>query len=54
MLEAEIDVFSGMPNPTFELSEKEEKELLDRVVADASQLSPAADSTRTSDWATAV
>ena len=46
MLEAEIDVFSGMPNPTFELSEKEEKELLDRVVAGASQLSPAADSTQ--------
>ena len=25
MLEAEIDVFSGMPNPTFELSEREER-----------------------------
>jgi hypothetical protein len=46
MLEAEIDVFSGMPNPTFELSEKEEKELLDRVVAGASQLSPVADSSQ--------
>jgi hypothetical protein len=43
MLEAEIDVFSGMPNPTFELSEKEEKEFLDRIVADAGQMSAVAD-----------
>lgn len=39
MLEVEIDVFSGMPNPTFELSEREEKELHDRIVADAGQMS---------------
>jgi len=45
MLEAEIDVFSGMPNPTFELSANEEKELLDRIVAEASQMSPVADPT---------
>jgi hypothetical protein len=45
MLEAEIDVFSGMPNPTFELSEKQEAELLERIVADASQMSPVTDPT---------
>ena len=27
MLQVEIDIFSGMPNPTFELTEKEEKML---------------------------
>src|SRR5262245_5020468 len=43
MLEAEIDVFSGMPNPTFELSDKEEQELLDRIVAEAGQMSAVAD-----------
>jgi hypothetical protein len=43
MLEAEIDVFSGMPNPTFELSEKEEKELVDRIVAEPNQMSPVMD-----------
>ena len=43
MLQAEIDVFSGMPNPTFELSEEEEKELLDRIVAEAKQMSPIID-----------
>jgi hypothetical protein len=46
MLEAEIDVFSGMPNPTFELSEKEEQELLDRIVSEASQMSPVVDPTK--------
>jgi len=45
MLEAEIDVFSGMPNPTFELSEKEEKELLDRILADAGSMSAVVDPT---------
>jgi hypothetical protein len=34
MLEVEIDVFSGMPNPKIELSEREEQELIDRIVAD--------------------
>ena len=46
MLEAEIDVFSGMPNPTFELSEKEEKELLERIAAEANQMSPVMDRTQ--------
>ncbi len=46
MLQAEIDVFSGMPNPTFELSEEEEKELLDRIVAEAKQMSPVIDRTQ--------
>ena len=43
MLQVEIDVFSGMPNPTFELSEKEEKEFLDRIVAQAGEMSPVMD-----------
>jgi hypothetical protein len=43
MLQVEIDVFSGMPNPTFELSEKEEKEFLDRIVAQAGEMSPVVD-----------
>src|SRR5687768_9634895 len=29
-----------MPNPTFELSEREEQEFLDRILADAGQISP--------------
>jgi hypothetical protein len=45
MLEAEIDVFSGMPNPTFQLSDKEEKELVDRILAEPAQLSPVMDET---------
>jgi hypothetical protein len=40
MLEVEIDVFSGMPNPTFLLTEKEESELLDRIVGDPVQMAP--------------
>ena len=40
MLEVEIDVFSGMPNPTFYLSESEEKELLDRILAEPTQMAP--------------
>jgi len=43
MLEVEIDVFSGMPNPKFELTEKEEQQLLDRILSDTSQMSPVAD-----------
>ena len=35
-----------MPNPTFELSEEEEKELLDRIVAEAKQMSPVIDRTQ--------
>jgi hypothetical protein len=38
MLEVEIDVFSGVPNPTFQLSEREEQELVDRVTSDPGQL----------------
>jgi hypothetical protein len=40
MLEVEIDVFSGMPNPTFQLSSREEREMLDRIMADPDQMSP--------------
>ncbi|RKH10766.1 hypothetical protein D7V97_12940 [Corallococcus sp. CA053C] len=39
MLEVELDIFSGRPNPTWQLSEKEEKQLMDRVVAEPAQLS---------------
>jgi hypothetical protein len=45
MLEAEIDVFSGMPNPTFQLSDKEERELVDRIMADPEQMSSVTDPT---------
>jgi hypothetical protein len=41
MLEVELDIFSGMPNPKWILSEKEEKELLDRIIAEPTQVSPA-------------
>ena len=44
MLEVEVDVFSGMPNPTFHLSEGEEQELVDRIVAEPGQLSPVTES----------
>lgn len=40
MLEVELDIFSGRPNPTWILSEKDEQELLDRVIAEPEQLSP--------------
>lgn len=33
MLRVELDIYSGMPNPTWTLSEQEEKDLLDRIVA---------------------
>lgn len=46
MLEIEIDVFSGMPNPTFQLSTREEQELVDRILAEPRQLSPTADTTQ--------
>src|SRR5215218_8023759 len=42
MLEVELDIFSGMPNPKWLLSQNEEKELVDRVAADPAQVSPAA------------
>jgi len=41
MLEVELDIFSGMPNPKWLLSDREEKELLDRVIAEPTQISPA-------------
>jgi hypothetical protein len=41
MLEVELDIFSGMPNPAWILSEKEEKELIDRITAEPTQISPA-------------
>ncbi len=34
MLQVELDIFSGMPNPTWMLTGKEEKELLDRIMAE--------------------
>lgn len=40
MLEVELDIFSGMPNPKWILSEQEEKELLDRIIAEPTQISP--------------
>lgn len=33
MLRVELDIFSGMPNPTWVLTEQEEQELLDRIIA---------------------
>jgi hypothetical protein len=39
MLEVELDIFSGMPNPRWILSSREERELTERVEADTSQLS---------------
>jgi hypothetical protein len=42
MLQVELDIFSGRPNPSWILSPKEEKELLDRVAADPKILIPAA------------
>jgi hypothetical protein len=40
MLKVELDIFSGRPNPTWFLSGKEEKELIDRVQADPSIMVP--------------
>ncbi len=42
MLEVELDIFSGMPNPRWILSTRDEHELLDRLTADPGQVSPAA------------
>lgn len=44
MLEVEIDVFSGTKNPTFQLSGKEEQELVDRITAQPEQISSVTDS----------
>jgi hypothetical protein len=43
MVEVEIDVFSGRPNPTFGLSDGEEAELVERLVAEPGQMAPLAD-----------
>ncbi|HVR97950.1 MAG TPA: hypothetical protein VMW27_15130 [Thermoanaerobaculia bacterium] len=40
MLRIELDIFSGRPNPSWILSPKEEKELVDRVKADPSLMLP--------------
>lgn len=40
MLEVELDIFSGMPNPKWTLSETEEKILLDMIISDPTQISP--------------
>ena len=38
MLEIELDIFSGMPNPTWILPEKEEAALFERLAADPRQV----------------
>jgi hypothetical protein len=40
MLEVELDIFSGMPNPRWILTEKEEQELMARIAAEPTQVSP--------------
>lgn len=40
MFQIELDVFSGRPNPRWNLSSKEQNELLDRVIANKSLISP--------------
>lgn len=40
MLRIELDIFSGRPNPSWILSPKEERELVDRVKADPSLMLP--------------
>lgn len=40
MLEVELDIFSGMPNPRWILSEAEEKELYDILASEPAQISP--------------
>jgi hypothetical protein len=41
VLEVELDIFSGMPNPSWTLSESQEKELYERVRSDPSQAASA-------------
>ncbi len=41
MLEVELDIFSGVPNPTWMLSESQAKELYDRLRSDPAQMTPA-------------
>lgn len=40
MITIELDIFSGLPNPIWTLTKKEEKELIDRVIADPSLTQP--------------
>lgn len=42
MLEVELDIFSGMPNPTWILSEKEEQALIERLDAGSAPLADGA------------
>ena len=46
MLEVELDIFSGMPNPTWMLSKRQEKTLYDLLRAEPGQISPVAISSR--------
>ena len=39
MLEVELDVFSGVPNPTWVLSQRQEATLYERLRADPKQIS---------------
>ena len=41
MLEIELDIFSGMPNPTWILSEPQEGELYELLSAEPKQISSA-------------
>lgn len=41
MLEVELDIFSGMPNPTWVLSKRQEKTLYELLSAEPKQISPA-------------
>ena len=40
MLEVELDIFSGMPNPAWVLSKRQEKTLYELLSAEPSQISP--------------
>ena len=42
MLEVELDIFSGMPNPRWLLTQAEERELAERLEAEPEQVSPLA------------
>lgn len=41
MLQVELDIFSGNPNPKWVLADREEQELIDRLTAEPEQVSPA-------------
>lgn len=40
MLKVELDIFSGMPNPNWELSQVDKRQLIDRITADRSLILP--------------